>query len=210
MAIHFLKKLTFLFLLLFLLPIPLTTHAQTDPPPATHLVQPGDSWLALSFHYQLPITALQTANPHPNPYRQPTIGTEIRIPTGGTKQNGLIISPPHNHNIISLALAHNLNPWYLARLNNLTSPYDIPTTPLFVPTRDDIPRQYPPHFTTLNLATTPAQPGTPLALHGQLTTPITPTIQLLGHQQPANNWATFTNNHNLIALTGTGAFDPPG
>ncbi|MCA9899543.1 MAG: LysM peptidoglycan-binding domain-containing protein, partial [Anaerolineales bacterium] len=44
---------------------------------ATYQIQPGDTWEALAFQFQTSPETLQSLNPHPNPARQPAIGTEL-------------------------------------------------------------------------------------------------------------------------------------
>jgi LysM repeat protein len=60
---------------------------------ATHLVAPGDTWAALALRYGASREALQAANPHPNPYRQPVIGAAIQLPPGVTERSGALARP---------------------------------------------------------------------------------------------------------------------
>ncbi|MHC4074262.1 MAG: LysM peptidoglycan-binding domain-containing protein, partial [Planctomycetota bacterium] len=55
-------------------------RAQDETGAHQHMVQPGDSWTALSWQYGVSISELQSANPHPNRQRQPTIGRFATIP----------------------------------------------------------------------------------------------------------------------------------
>lgn len=189
-------------LLLLLSPQPLT--AQT---PIPHLVQPGDTWAALALRYNLTPADLQSANPFPNPQRQPTIGSTIQIPTtdATTQQMGTLIRP-NEGGLLATALRYNANPFQLARINGLTTP-SRPTfyRPILIPGGDQPPRDLPVNFHTLELSLTPAVPGRALAFRAQTTTPFTVTATLA--HLPFNS---FNQNNHLVALVATGAFFAPG
>lgn len=181
-----------------------------DQPPTSHFVQPGDTWLALSMRYGLGISDLQSANLHPNPLRQPTIGTTIQIPAPTTppRPTGRIIHL-FQDGLLSYAAAHNLNPWQIAIQNNLHSPYrPLTYQPLYIPGSAPL-QELPAGFQSLELSSTPAQPGLAVAFRGQVETAESPidAITVTIGTQPAS---TFPNDSHLVGLFGTGAFLTPG
>lgn len=196
-------------LILFLLA--LTTGAalaQTEaeaPAALAHPVAPGDTWLALSWRYAVPRAALQEANPHPNPYRQPTIGTTVTVPGSAAEQTGLLVHGADG-GLLRLAARYRVNPWALARLNGLQHPYrPLFSRALFIPGGAQAPRELPSGFETLELSAVPAYPGRALAFRATTTTPLTVTARL-----GAAAWDTFANGQRLLGLGATGAFFRPG
>ncbi|MCB9007182.1 MAG: LysM peptidoglycan-binding domain-containing protein [Ardenticatenaceae bacterium] len=77
-------------LLLGLRPFPII--AQTTPT-TTIIIQPGDTWAALALRFQVTESALHELNPHPNPLRQPAIGTELVLPETAVEQSGILHGP---------------------------------------------------------------------------------------------------------------------
>ena len=86
--------------------------------PLLHPVEVGDTWDALSRRYGVSREELQAANPHPNPYRQPAIGSTIQVPAAQPEQPGLLLRSDGG-GLLRLAARHRLNPWALARLNGI-------------------------------------------------------------------------------------------
>lgn len=184
--------------------LPASTRAQNPTQP--HLVQPGDTWLALAWRYQTTPTNLQTHNPFLNTQRQPVIGDTIQVPDV-PPQNGRLIP---THSLLQTALQHNQNPWQLALQNHLPHPHR-PSfgRPLFVADGVSLPRQLPPQFATLELAQVPAFPGEGLGLRGvwQGDAATLPTLTL------GTAVGTFFHNPQngaMVGLIGTGAFFRPG
>jgi murein DD-endopeptidase MepM/ murein hydrolase activator NlpD len=190
------------------------TAVAQDQPPTPHFVQPGDTWLALSMRYGLNVADIQSGNPHPNPLRQPAIGTTIQIPAPTTEPHptGRIVHL-FQGGLLSYAAAHNLNPWQVAIQNKLQSPYH-PLTyqPLYIPGSAPL-QELPAGFQSLELSNTPAQPGRAVAFRGQIDSAapgsgaIIDTITVTIGTLSAN---TFTNDNHLVGLFGTGAFLSPG
>ena len=78
----------FLSILALITAIFLLTAATQKQNATTHLIEPGDTWAALTTRFGLFPGELQAANPHPNPNYQPAIGSSITIP-----RNGDLIGP---------------------------------------------------------------------------------------------------------------------
>jgi hypothetical protein len=104
--------------------------------------------------------------------------------------------------LLATAVAHNISPWQIARLNNLAHPYT-PTLyrPLFIPGRTEPVRELPAGFTSLELSHTTPQPGWGLALRGQTSQPINITAQLDGMM-----FDSFGNGRHQVALLGINDF----
>ena len=81
-----------LFLATALVAAPSVAARQTDAPPAvTHLVEPGDTWVALAARYGADEATLRALNPHLNSRRQPAIGSEVALPPGATVRTGALV-----------------------------------------------------------------------------------------------------------------------
>ncbi len=189
----------FILFFVFLWPNPSPIFAQD---PILHTVAPGDTWLALRYRYQLPIEALQMANPHINPQRQPTIGTTIQIPNVGQKEVTGRLLRPYSPNILQTAIATKQTPWGLALRNEISSPYTpLFYRPLLIPDDTAVPQEFPINFNTLELSQTIPQPGQAVGLRGIVAEDVQFTAVLDG-----NEMDLFTNGNYLVALTGVGAF----
>lgn len=182
-------------------------HAQTDPAPQTHLVQPGDTWPALAYRYGVAVDDLQAANPHPNPLRQPTIGDTIPLPAGSSPEPRLgQLQRVAAGGLLRLAILQGQNPWQLAAELGLASPYQpLFGQPRFFPGGQTPPQEFPAGFHSLELSAIPAQPGRAIAYRAQATAGLTTTAQL-----NALPLLTFTNGQQQVGLGGTGAFYPAG
>ncbi len=170
-----------------------------------HLVEPGDTWEALAYRYRLYVSDLKLANPHPNPQRQPAIGSRLAIPGDQEFQNyGTILRS--SGGILPLAAALNANPWRLALQNNVRNIY----TPvlygsLFIPGGSSPPREMPIGIQTLELSQVPSAPGQGLAIRAK-----TKGISNVFIQLNDQEFATFLNDAYLVGVIGTGAFYPAG
>ena len=191
--------LLLLLILITLLPVNgRTIHAQAA---RTHIVQPGDTWLALSWRYGIAQETLQSAYAHPNTQRQPVIGSTLLLPDTGQEFTGQILRL-NDGGLLATAVTHNTSPWQIAQLNGLPHPY-APTLyrPLFIPGGTEPPRELPIGFTSLELSHTTPQPGWGLALRAQTSQPTTFTAQLDGI-----TFDSFSNGRSQIALIGIDDF----
>ena len=172
--------------------------------PLLHPVQVGDTWDALSRRYGVSREALQAANPHPNPYRQPAIGSTIQVPAAQPEQPGLLLRRDEG-GLLRLAARHRLNPWALARLNGIGHPYrPLFERALFIPGGSATPRELPAGLASLELSAVPALPGRALAYRATASEPLSLTVKLGGAR-----WDSFANGGNLVGLGATGAFFRP-
>lgn len=200
-----------LYLLLCILLLAATTvpalaqTAEPAPDPVTHLVQPGDTWTALSWRYGISVEMLQAANPHPNPFRQPTIGDTVQIPAPGPEQAGILLRNA-SEGLLQVAARYRLNPSSLARLNQMAHPFrPLFGRAIFIPGGTVPPRELPAGFETLELSAVPAYPGRALAYRATTSEPLSITAKL-----GASFWDTFANGNHLLGLGATGAFYHPG
>ena len=167
-----------------------------------HEVVPGDTWLALSVRYSVPIDVLQQANPHLNQQRQPVMGTIIEIPITGDEVTGRFVRPYLTTTLLQIAAQENQPPWSLAIRNDITSPY----TPLLyrgilLPDETAVPQEFPVGFKSLELSQPIAKPGQALGIRGLVDEGVDFTAVL-----DSNPMDLFTNGNHLVALTALGAF----
>ncbi|WP_420644595.1 peptidoglycan DD-metalloendopeptidase family protein [Candidatus Leptofilum sp.] len=164
------------------------------------LVQSGDNWAALAVRFQTDEALLRQLNPHPNPQRQPTIGTELILPETAVPQTGSLIRPFGT--LLATAAQHQTSPWLLALRNNHTSPHRPALHQLlFIPNSTTTPRDLPAGFTSLELSQTVGKPGQAVGLRAVLDSE-QPVTAVLGN----NEIGVFANGRFLVGLTGTGAF----
>jgi murein DD-endopeptidase MepM/ murein hydrolase activator NlpD len=164
-----------------------------------HLVMPGDTWTALAWQYNLPVTEIRTLNPQINTQRQPVIGTTVMVPAT-EPQNGTLTRP--SGPLLQTAVQHNTSPWLIAIRNNVRSPYQPALfRPLFIPGAEHPPRDLPPGFTSLAVSQLMAHPGQAIAFRAQTNETIEITATLDGREI-----SVFRNGRSLVGLTGTGAF----
>lgn len=174
------------------------THAQAA---RSHLVQPGDTWLALSWRYGITRENLYSAYPHPNTQRQPVIGSTLLLPETGREFTGQIVRM-NTGGLLATAVTHNISPWQIAQQNGLPHPYTpLLYRPLFIPGGTEPPRELPAGFTSLELSHLTPQPGWGLAFRGQSAQPIMVTAQLDGL-----TFACFGNGRNQVGLIGVDDF----
>ncbi|MCI0397005.1 MAG: peptidoglycan DD-metalloendopeptidase family protein [Chloroflexi bacterium] len=171
-----------------------------------HLVQPGDTWIALAWRFGLPPAELQGANPFPNRQRQPAVGATIQVPDSGRPERPGVLVRSGDGGLLQTAVAYGANPWQLARENGLSQPFQpLFYRPLFIPGGQAPPRDLPAGFSSLELSRVPARPGQALALRAVVEPGLAATAQL--NLLPFN---TFTNGQYLVGLGGSGAFYVPG
>ena len=163
-------------------------------------VQPGDSWIALSLRFQVDVAALQALNFHPNPRRQPAIGSTIILPETAVPQSGRLVRP--RGNLVETAVQHQLSPWQLTLRNKQPSPYrPLHAAPVFVPIGNAIPRDLPDGFATLELSQSIGVPGQAVGFRAVLDE-VRPVTAALGNSE----MDVFSNENYLVGLTGTSAF----
>ena len=161
-----------------------------------YFVEPGDTWTALAFRYNLNENNLRTSQM--NQQREPVIGQTITLPAAQEQMGQLL--RVNDGGLIATAVRQQTSPWQIALQNKLTTPYR-PTLyqPLFFPGGHAPPRDLPSGLTTLELSQTPAHPGQALAYRAQGATAVTAYLSLT----PFDN---LSEDHNHIGLIGTGAF----
>ena len=167
----------------------------------THLVQPGETWVALAWRYGLSPADLARAYPHLNRQRQPAIGATLLLPDTGVERTGLLIRSGDGGSLATAA-RHGTSIWTVPIENAVAHPYrPLFYRPLFVAGGDEAPRDLPPGFNNLELSQVPAHPGEALALRSVVGRPLSATVML--GQQPFD---AFQNGNDLVAVSGTGAF----
>jgi len=185
---------------------PQTSSAQEETLPLTHLVEAGDTWAALAWHYGKSVDELQSANPHINRQRQPTIGQSINIPLPIAQVNNGIIRTEDEGGVLQQAVIHGLSPWEIVSLNQIEHPYrPLLYKPVFLAIGTETPKQYPAGFQSLQLSQVPAFPGQGLAIRAQLNEDL-----LVSGSYSNVPIATYVRDRRLVGLFGTGAFFSPG
>jgi murein DD-endopeptidase MepM/ murein hydrolase activator NlpD len=181
------------------------TFAQDDETQRQHFVEPGDTWSALSWRYGIDAAALRGSNLHMNWRRQPAIGTFINIIGESYEAAGTLVTSSHG-GLLEMAVEHGFNPWRLARLNNLDTPFrPLLYRAIYVPGGSLPPRQLPPGFKSLELSHPSARPGEAMAI--RVVTDEEGSIEAFLSDVP---FALFRKGRNLVGLVGTGAFYPAG
>lgn len=165
-----------------------------------HVVQPGDTWLALAQRYGLDAAALQAAAGHPNRQRQPVIGDTLTLHDVRVNRSGAIVRVGGG-GLLQTAVRTSQSPWTLALTNGARHPYAPPLLrPLTVP--GDAPlRELPAGFTTLELSRIPAQPGQAIGFRGVVT-----GDGVVNGRLAAAPIDVFREGNRVVGLTGTGAF----
>lgn len=172
-----------------------------------HFVEPGDTWLALSRRFGVPMSDLQAANRNPNPLLQPAIGTTIVVPPNPAappRANGRLVRLIEG-GVVSTAARYGLSPWQLVLENGLKHPYrPLYYQPLFVPGTTAL-KELPAGFLSLELSAVPPRPGRAIGYRGERET-AEPLSATLGSQ----GFNSFDNEGYIVGLVGTGAFLTPG
>lgn len=180
--------------------------AQDELPAINHIVQPGDTWAALAWRFDMNESVIRSANPHINSQRQPVIGKQVAIPnSNGVERTGKLLNV-NDGGLLQQAIVHHTDMWLLSLLNDHPHPYyPLLYRPLFVPVGQDPPRQYPVGFLSLELSHIPAQPGQGLAVRAQVEEELPVSVTF------ANIVVnTFVKDNRLIGIFGTGAFFDSG
>jgi len=166
-----------------------------------HLIEPGDTWTALSWRYGLSPADLKTAYPHVNQQRQPPIGTTLMLPISQSEQPGRLISS-YTQGLLQTAVRFNISPWLLAIRNSIDNPYrPLLYRSVFIPGGDTPPKELPYNFEILELSQTVAHPGQALGFRGIIRVPEPVAVSLNELQFDA-----FSNQNHSLGLIGTGAF----
>jgi len=191
-----------LFLATALVAAPSVAARQTDAPPAvTHLVEPGDTWVALAARYGADEATLRALNPHLNSRRQPAIGSEVALPPGATVRTGALVRV-NDGGLLQTAARHALSPWALAAGHSLASPYRPPLyRPLLLP-GDGVIRDLPPGLAALEVSPWPPAAGQALGLRGL----VSPGAASVAIRLDAQTAATTIEGERFLGLVGTGAF----
>lgn len=178
------------------------TQAQEN---LVHVVEPGDTWVALSWRYGLPEEVLRATNPHPNPQRQPAIGDTISLPPAEMEARSGRLLRSYDGGLLRLAAQSGHTAWELAVLNNLPHPLTpLYGQPVYIPGEGTV-RELPAGFDTLELFPDNPQPGRALAFQAQAGAVMTPTAMLNNLSIPV-----FVNGRSLLGVGATGAFYPAG
>ncbi len=194
------------FLLIVILGSPFISAQAQDEPPVQHLVMPGDTWTALSLRYGVPDTILRRQLPHLNRWREPVIGDVIEIPGAQPERTGRLIRS-FAGGTWSTAVVEGLNPWAVALSNGIEHPYrPLLGRPLVVPS-EQILREYPPGFVSLDLSHLPGKAGEGMAFRAQINRSTLSGRATLGTE----TGSMFVNleQNRLIGLLATGAFFRP-
>lgn len=185
---------------------PVDAHQRRQEAAFQHQVQPGDTWEALAYHYQIDIDALRAANPHPNPWRNPVVGDVVNIPAESAGiENGLLVRSEAG-GVLGLAVMLNRAPWELAIDNGMPHPHrPLHGRALRAPGGSSPPRDLPPGFSSLEFSAIPAQPGWPLAFRG-----VTDGSAIVAAQLGTARFNTFMNGERVVGIGAIGAFGIPG
>lgn len=195
---------------LLVLAMLLTGHAyaqdDAQPLPADHLVEPGDTWTALSMRYGVSRDSLQQANWHPNPARNPVIGDPVTLPADVDQERVGHLYRGYDGGLLRLAAVYNLDPWQLAGALDLEHPNrPMHGQALLLPNGESPPRDFPAGFRSLEFSAVPAQPGWPLAFRATGAE----AGDISAHLGTAR-FDTFVNPPHVVGVGGTGAFFAPG
>jgi murein DD-endopeptidase MepM/ murein hydrolase activator NlpD len=142
-----------------------------------------------------------------NRQREPVIGREILVPAGsaGNESQGILV-PSTGGGLIELGVLNGKNPWFLALLNSLSSPYTPQLSqPLYIPVNGMIPRELPADFTSLDFLETPLVPGRALVFRANLRRPVSVETSMA-----ETSFQVIQLDDELIGVAGTGAFYSPG
>jgi hypothetical protein len=108
--------------------------------------------------------------------------------------------------LLQIGSLHNSNPWQLALLNEVRSPYSpLLDRPIFIPDGETIPREFPIGFRSLDLTASPILPGQVIGFRAQLNRPGSVTATLADVP-----FAVLQKEDRVVGIAGTGAFFPPG
>ena len=189
-----------LFIIILLLPFHTTLLLAQNEAERPHIVQPGDTWTALSIRDGVSPASLMEAAGAINPQRQPVIGSSISLHEY-SRRNGQLLRPIAG-GLLETAARQGLSPWKITLLNNLGHPYSpLLYVPIFLPGGDKPPRDMPNGFETLSISALPARAGQALAVQATSQAGLETQISL-----DSELWTTYRNGDRLLALGATGAF----
>jgi murein DD-endopeptidase MepM/ murein hydrolase activator NlpD len=195
------RSVQLLCLLWFLVSLASSASAQEGLPVTTHVVLPGDTWAALAARYRSAANELQAINRQFNRMRQPAIGSVIQVPSAQEPVAGRLERPVAG-GLLAIGAASRTSPWQLAIRNGLHSPFrPLLHTPLLLPSGNELPRELPSGFNSLELSHLVAWPGVALGVRANIA-PGLPTKIFLGEHVVAS----FSKGEHLVGLVGTGAF----
>ena len=190
-------SLFFVFMLLPFHPVVLSAQNKPERP---HIIQPGDTWTALSFRLGVSKTSLLKAEGAVNPQLQPTMGSSISL-GGYNRLNGRLLRPIAG-GLLETAALQDRSTWEIALQNNLKHPYaPLLYKPVFLPGGSNPPLELPFGFEALSIFNLPAKPGQALALQAQSLPEMEAQISL-----DSEKWATHRNGDRILGLGATGAF----
>lgn len=204
------KFLTFLLIcLLFLFSFAPLTVPTAVGQPATHLVQPGETWVALGYRYGVAPAELRALNPHLNQQREPVMGKLIDLPPTAVSRSGHLVRGWAG-GLLSEAAVRGVNPWVWAVQNGRPHPhqpwlYDA----LWLPAPDAEPRDWPIGLEGVELSLLPAYPGEGLAWRATFKG----RTELAGQTSLGTAVGTLLSNPDhgrVVGLLATGAFYRPG
>ncbi|MFQ5401338.1 MAG: LysM peptidoglycan-binding domain-containing M23 family metallopeptidase [Anaerolineae bacterium] len=198
------RRVLFLLLLAFVPALVNVSTATGQERLLVHMVQPGDTWTALAWRYNLGPVELAQASRRMNRQRQPAAGTTLLLPDKGEERFGRIERTYGG--LLELSLRYGLSPWALAVSNGVKHPFrPLLYRPVFIPGGSAPPRDLPIGFHTLELSQLPAHPGEGVAIRATTSPSLTVSVTL--DDIPL---ATLSQNGHLVGVAGTGAFFSSG
>jgi murein DD-endopeptidase MepM/ murein hydrolase activator NlpD len=182
-------------------------EAQEPEQSLSHIIAPGDTWLALKWRFALDDETIKSLKTNSIVQTEPVIGSIISIPVESSAvENTGMLKRTDAVGLIGLGVLHGASPWELAILNDIDSIYSpLLYRPIFFPGEGSFPRELPAGFRTLNLSDIPAYPGKALAYRAELNGPSEVSALLAGV-----SFRTQEHDGVLVGLAGTGAFFPSG
>ena len=200
-TIHSMPRWTILCILIFALTLahvpPLSAQNEAG---LTHVIQPGDTWLALSTRFDVSQASLIDEAGTINSQRQPIIGTNILLHEVNSL-NGKLLRPLSG-GMVETAVRHGRSPWEVSLRGGQNHPYaPLLYTPIFLPGGDKPPVELPTGFSSMAISKAPANPGEALGIQAWADPVSEAAISL--QSEP---WNTFWNGHRLLAIGATDAF----
>ncbi|MEM8857064.1 MAG: M23 family metallopeptidase [Chloroflexota bacterium] len=167
------------------------------------MIEPGDTWRAISIRYRVPVSELKAFNPHPNIFREPAIGKSITIPNVADYQRtGSLIAG--DQSIFQISAETGIPAYQLALINQMPHPSSPkPEVSLYVP-GDQIIKDLPVGFSDLVFSHNLARAGEGMALKGRINQPIISGKTQIGDQ--SGSLFAPTGSPNAVGLLATGAF----
>lgn len=188
--------------LLFLLLLILFSASLVTAQENRHLVQIGDTWVALAQRHDMSVAQLQEMNGVVNRSREPIIGSELVVPQGEIGF-GRITRPTTT--LTLHALTHNTLPADLITTNQLSNQWLIPFQAVTIDSDKPI-REYPVGYNALELSHNAAVRGQAVAFRAQRTGQATATVTLESPTFDPLPFDLFSNGSRQVGLRGTGAF----